>query len=141
MTPSDDRPTEKPQRRGSRIKKPTMKKLLAVSATAVLAGAGAWRFRRWPRRPRSCPHDITAFPQRDMVVADGYAPNTKLNITVRGEDGTLEGRAIGTTDRTGFLEVNHPGGICWGAGANAEPPGHPRHLARGRGHGRSGRPG
>src|SRR3712207_4233314 len=91
------------------------KKLLAVSATAVLASL-AVAVPALAATPPRLPHDITAFPQRDMVAADGYAPNTRLNITVRSADGTLEGRAVGTTDRTGFLEVNHPGGICWGAG-------------------------
>ena len=99
------------------MKKPTMKKLLAASATAATVSL-ALAVPVLAATPPQLPHDITAFPQRDMVVADGYAPNTNLNITVRSEDGALEGRAIGTTDRTGFLEVNHPGGICWGAGAN-----------------------
>lgn len=113
MTPSSDRHTKKVQSRGSGAKK-----LLAVSATAVLAGL-AVAAPALAATPPQLPHDITAFPQRDMVVADGYAPNTRLNITVRSGGGALEGRAVGTTDRTGFLEVNHPGGICWGAGANA----------------------
>lgn len=99
-------------RKGSKTKK-----LLAVSATAVLASL-AVAVPVLAATPPVLPRDITIFPERDFVAIDGYRANTNLAVNViRG--GNVVGAARGTTDRTGFLEVNHPGGVCWGAGAGA----------------------
>lgn len=96
-----------PTKKGGRAKR-----LLAVSATAVIAGC-ALAIPALAATPPNWPHDVTVFPQRDMVTVDGYAINTDMNITVnRGNK--VVGRASGTTDKTGFIEVNHPGGVCWG---------------------------
>ena len=95
-------------RKGSKTKK-----LLAVSATAVLASL-AVAVPVLAATPPVLPRDITIFPERDFVAIDGYRANTNLNVNViRGGD--VVGTARGTTDATGFLEVNHPGGVCWSA--------------------------
>jgi hypothetical protein len=59
-------------------------------------------------------HPLTVFPDRDMVVLDGYnEKNTPFDIYVFRGDGVQIGKASGTTDDDGVLEVNHPGGECW----------------------------
>lgn len=55
---------------------------------------------------------IVVFPERDFVTLEGYAPNAAATIEVFRNDVRLS-HATGTTDQTGFLEVNHPGGECW----------------------------
>lgn len=82
---------------GSRSKKGSgVKKLLAVSATAVVAGLAA-TIPALAATPPQLPHDITIFPQRDFVAMDGYAPNTSMLVSVR-RNGALVGRTVGTTD-------------------------------------------
>jgi hypothetical protein len=66
--------------------------------------------------------DIIVFPERDFVSISGglvgFAAGTLLQVVVRRNipaDGGMRivGTATGTTDPTGFLEINHPGGVCW----------------------------
>ena len=59
------------------------------------------------------PHSLIAFPSRDFVSADGYAPGSSVSFSVlRG--GTLVGQSTPVTvDADGLAEVNHPGGGCW----------------------------
>src|SRR5947209_17329550 len=61
--------------------------------------------------PPALPHDVTVFPERDFVSIT-VAPNTADNVAVL-RNGVTVGTASGTTDATGLLEVNHPGGMCW----------------------------
>ena len=77
------------------------------------------------------PDNITIFPNRDFISIDGFIGNAGKPITVelvRG--GTVIGSATGTEASTDVInagnpaiEINHPGGICWGAGGgiNATP--------------------
>jgi hypothetical protein len=67
------------------------------------------------------PGNIEVFPKRDMVAIEGYTEyaNKDAIITVTRGD-TVVGSAKGKVDGTGFLEVNHPGGVCWGAGTNLQ---------------------
>jgi hypothetical protein len=70
--------------------------------------------------PPTGPGNIEIFPVRDMVAIDGYAEQagkTAVFKVIRG--GTVVGSTTGTVDANGFLEVNHPGGVCWGLGAGA----------------------
>ncbi|WP_298460353.1 chitobiase/beta-hexosaminidase C-terminal domain-containing protein [uncultured Cellulomonas sp.] len=69
--------------------------------------------------PPTGPGNIEVFPKRDMVAIEGYTEfaGTKAQIQVL-RNGTVVGSAVGTVDGTGFLEVNHPGGVCWGAGTD-----------------------
>ncbi len=62
--------------------------------------------------PPQPPQFITIFPSRDFVSVEGFAPNADLAISVR-RDGNEVSDAVGRTDATGLLEVNHPGGVCW----------------------------
>jgi hypothetical protein len=57
---------------------------------------------------------IEIFPENDMVGLGGYVANADVLIQVIG--GTkLKGFARGRLDGDGALEVNHPGGVCWGS--------------------------
>jgi hypothetical protein len=62
--------------------------------------------------PPLLPQGITIFPSRDFVSVEGFAANADLAISVR-RDGAEVSDAVGRTDATGLLEVNHPGGVCW----------------------------
>ncbi|WP_461188200.1 fibronectin type III domain-containing protein [Arthrobacter sp. Z4-13] len=49
-----------------------------------------------------------------MVAIEGYAAQAGQDATIRvSRGGSLIGVARGVVDSTGFLEVNHPGGVCW----------------------------
>ncbi|HLL75602.1 MAG TPA: chitobiase/beta-hexosaminidase C-terminal domain-containing protein [Pyrinomonadaceae bacterium] len=63
--------------------------------------------------PPAAPHSIIVFPERDFVTVEGYDP---ADGTVRIEvvrNGVVVSSAAGVPDKVGFLEVNHPGGLCW----------------------------
>jgi hypothetical protein len=61
--------------------------------------------------PPLLPQDITVFTERDFASISGFAPNADLLVQVRRNGVVTD--AVGRTDSTGFLEVNHPGGVCW----------------------------
>jgi hypothetical protein len=49
-----------------------------------------------------------------MVAIEGYTAQAGQDATIKvTRDGNLIGIARGVVDSTGFLEVNHPGGVCW----------------------------
>jgi Chitobiase/beta-hexosaminidase C-terminal domain/Fibronectin type III domain len=91
----------------------------ALAATAVLAAAPA------SAAVPQFPDNILVFPNRDFVSIDGFANHAGEQITVevaRPGIGVI-GSASGTTASAAVIaagnpaiEVNHPGGICWGAG-------------------------
>ena len=101
----------------------------AVAATAgVLTAAPA------SAAVPAFPDNITIFPDRDFVSIDGFVGNAGKPITVevvRG--GTVIGSATGPEAGADVInagnpaiEINHPGGICWGAGSGRQrDPGHP----------------
>jgi Chitobiase/beta-hexosaminidase C-terminal domain len=67
------------------------------------------------------PNNIGVFPNRDFVNFEGYADHDgqQALVEVTRPGAGVVGSAIGTVDvnPTGVIfEVNHPGGICWGAG-------------------------
>ena len=95
----------------------TVAGVLALGLTT--AGLYAMPAQAIDSNPPTGPGNIEIFPKRDMVAIEGYGEyaGKKAEIKVlRG--GSVIGSAIGTVDGTGFLEVNHPGGECWGAGTD-----------------------
>jgi hypothetical protein len=67
------------------------------------------------------PDNIVVFPDRDFISIDGFDGHAgeTATVTVR-RDGEVIGQAQG--DLAGgspSLEVNHPGGVCWGTGPGA----------------------
>jgi hypothetical protein len=86
--------------------------LTTAGLTALPAGA-------IDSNPPSGPGNIEIFPKRDMVAIEGYAEYAGKQASIKVlRGGNVIGSAVGTVDGTGFLEVNHPGGECWGAGTN-----------------------
>ena len=75
--------------------------------------------------PPSGPGSIEVFPMRDMIAIDGYGEQAGKKATITADaGGQVVGRTVGTIGADGFLEVNHPGGVCWGVGSG-RPAGHP----------------
>jgi large repetitive protein len=62
--------------------------------------------------PPLAPLEVVVFPERDFVVTEGGPGNLALDFAII-RNGVTIGRASGTTDADGLLEVNHPGGVCW----------------------------
>jgi hypothetical protein len=86
--------------------------LLAGTTTLALVGAGASVV--MAANPPVGPGNIEIFTKRDMVAIEGYAAQAGQDATIRvSRGGSLIGVARGVVDSTGFLEVNHPGGVCW----------------------------
>jgi hypothetical protein len=68
------------------------------------------------------PDNIVVFPNRDMVVLEGFDGLAARPVTIEVyEDGgnVLKGSTTGTPAAGAEFEVNHPGGVCWGEGAPA----------------------
>lgn len=67
------------------------------------------------------PDNIVVFPDRDFVSIEGYQDkvDSTATIIVR-RNGEITGKAEGTIAAGDpAIEVNHPGGVCWGTGADA----------------------
>ncbi len=63
----------------------------------------------------SAPDNIVVFPDRDMVVLEGYEDRDGQPVEVHVlRDGRLMGAAKGQITAGAEFEVNHPGGACWG---------------------------
>ncbi|MGF9648409.1 fibronectin type III domain-containing protein [Pseudarthrobacter oxydans] len=86
--------------------------MLAGTTTLALLGAGASVV--MAANPPVGPGNIEIFTKRDMVAIEGYTAQAGQDATIRvSRGGSLIGVARGVVDATGFLEVNHPGGVCW----------------------------
>lgn len=56
---------------------------------------------------------ILAFPNRDFISADGYLADEHVDVfAIR--NGIVVSSALGVIPAGGLVEVNHPGGACWG---------------------------
>jgi uncharacterized repeat protein (TIGR01451 family) len=67
---------------------------------------------------------VIAFPARDFVSIDGYAPTDVVTVEI-WRDGDVIARSRGNRiNDAGLVEVNHPGGGCW-AGDPLHPFGAP----------------
>ncbi|WP_395400668.1 fibronectin type III domain-containing protein [Arthrobacter sp. UC242_113] len=64
------------------------------------------------------PDNIVVFPDRDFVSIEGYEPHAGDTATLEVKrGGDVIGSARSLVDGGGVaFEVNHPGGVCWGAG-------------------------
>jgi len=68
------------------------------------------------------PNNIAVFPDRDFVSIEGYeqyAGKTALVEVTRGGAVIGSAKALVATGGIAF-EVNHPGGVCWGAGTTLQ---------------------
>ena len=102
--------------RGSRITK-TAGVIAALGITimgaagAIVASAAVPEF----------PNNLVVFPNRDFVTIEGYdqyagqtatVEVTRNNKVVGAAKGVVSGGEVA-------FEINHPGGVCWGAGASS----------------------
>jgi hypothetical protein len=64
------------------------------------------------------PDNIVVFPDRDFVSIEGYEGHAGQTATLEVKRaGKIIGSAEAAVDAGGVaFEVNHPGGVCWGAG-------------------------
>ncbi|WP_248762367.1 fibronectin type III domain-containing protein [Pseudarthrobacter sp. SSS035] len=65
------------------------------------------------------PNNLVVFPDRDFVTIEGYQDRVGQTATVvvrRGAGVVGSAQAIVAAGDVAF-EINHPGGVCWGAGA------------------------
>jgi hypothetical protein len=70
--------------------------------------------------PPTGPGNIEIFPMRDMVAIEGYTEQAGMQATFTAtRGGQVIGKTTGTVGADGFLEANHPGGVCWGVGTGA----------------------
>ncbi|KAJ3147897.1 hypothetical protein HDU86_007635 [Geranomyces michiganensis] len=67
------------------------------------------------------PNNIVAFPDRDFITIEGYIERAGQQMTVEVFRGnTVVGYAAGPVSGADVaLEINHPGGLCWGAGTTS----------------------
>jgi hypothetical protein len=73
------------------------------------------------------PDNITIFPNRDFISIDGFSSHAGQDVTVQVlRGGTVIGQTVGKfADKAVIdagnpaLEINHPGGICWGVGTGS----------------------
>lgn len=75
------------------------------------------------------PDNITIFPDRDFVSIDGFSEHAGEQVTIEVQRPRvgLVGSAVGTMASAASIaagnpaiEVNHPGGLCWGAGGGPQ---------------------
>jgi hypothetical protein len=92
---------------------------LLIGVPTVLVGVGSPAGAAVPAPVPTFPDNLNVFPNRDFVSIDGYSEHAGQPATV-----TVTRSAVGVIGAaTGIVsggdvafEVNHPGGICWGAG-------------------------
>ena len=106
------------RRRPRPIVKAGIAAALLVGLPSVLVGGPSSAGAVTPNLP-VFPDNIMVFPNRDFISLEGFSEHA-------GEAGLIQvtrpgvgvvGSAIGTVSGTDVaFEVNHPGGICWGAG-------------------------
>jgi hypothetical protein len=66
------------------------------------------------------PDNIVVFPDRDFVTVEGYQNHLGETATLKiSRNGTVIGSAQAVVQEgDAAFEVNHPGGVCWGAGTD-----------------------
>jgi hypothetical protein len=67
------------------------------------------------------PDNVVVFPDRDFVSIEGYQDHVGETATVtvaRGVQVVGQAKGVVAAGDVAF-EINHPGGVCWGAGAPA----------------------
>lgn len=69
------------------------------------------------------PNNVVVFPDRDFVSVEGYADHAgetaTLEVTRPGVGVMGSAKAVVSGTDVAF-EVNHPGGVCWGAGTSKD---------------------
>lgn len=111
-TTADALASHPPTRRRRRVLAGLTAATLVATAASVLSAGTA--FAAVP----TAPDNLLVFPNRDFVTIEGYQSHKGEVATIEvTRAGKIVGSAQGTVsgDDVAF-EVNHPGGVCWGAG-------------------------
>jgi len=89
--------------------------LAAVTAAALVAVPAQ------ADTPPTAPNNIVIFPDRDFLTLEGYesraGQTATITVTRGGVTSGMAQGVVGAGDPS--LEVNHPGGVCWGTGTGA----------------------
>lgn len=100
------------KRAGNQLGRKRACAVLLPTVTAVLTLlASGMASAQTVSNPPLLPMDVTVFPSRDFTSIEGFAKNADVLVQVR-RSGVVSD-AVGRTDSTGSIEVNHPGGVCW----------------------------
>jgi hypothetical protein len=81
----------------------------ALTLTAGTAQAAAPQF----------PNNIVVFPERDFITVEGYQDHVGQLATIevtRPGAGVIGSARAEVAEGDVAFEINHPGGVCWGAG-------------------------
>lgn len=106
----------------SRGRSPARLALVVITATALSAGTLVFAQQASAAVP-AFPNNIVVFPDRDFVSVEGYqdhAGETALvEVTRPGSGAVGSARSVVSGTDVAF-EINHPGGVCWGADTAAK---------------------
>ncbi|MHA7207947.1 fibronectin type III domain-containing protein [Arthrobacter sp. MDT1-65] len=92
---------------------------IVVTVSAVLGATSLLAVPAANAAVPAFPDNLVVFPDRDFVTIEGYQDRQGQTATVEvrrpgaGVVGSAQG-VVGTGDVA--FEINHPGGVCWGAG-------------------------
>src|SRR4051794_11433317 len=102
-------------RRGPRWLNRRVTATLAVGLSAAGLGGAALVA---DAAPPAFPNNVVVFPDRDFVTIEGYQSHIgEVGLVEVKRDGKVIGSAKGTVEAGDVaFEINHPGGVCWGAG-------------------------
>jgi hypothetical protein len=102
------------------VLKPSRGKIaVSLLSAALLAASGLVAVPASAAVP-TAPDNIVVFPDRDFLGLEGYVRYANQSATIEvHRNGKVVGSTIGPiVDGDPALEVNHPGGVCWGQGTN-----------------------
>src|SRR3954470_15919603 len=93
-------------------------KRVAALLVGGVAAAGASGAIVASAAPPAFPDNVVVFPDRDFVTIEGYQNHIGETALVEvARDGKVIGSAKGVVEEGDVaFEINHPGGVCWGAG-------------------------
>ena len=108
-------------------------RVFAVAVASVMAATGAGAIVAAAAVP-AFPDNVVVFPDRDFITIEGYQDHVGETATLEViRDGTVIGSAKSVVAEGDVaFEINHPGGVCWGAGTGAQR--HARHPSWRQGH-------
>ena len=104
--------------RGKRIALAGLAGALLVGVPTILVGVAAPAGAAGSAPVPTFPDNLNIFPDRDFVSVDGYSEHAgeMATVTVTRPGTGVVGSATGEVSGGDVaFEVNHPGGICWGA--------------------------
>ena len=94
---------------------------IVVTVAAVLGATSLFSIPAASAAVPSFPDNLVVFPDRDFVTIEGYQDHIGQTATIQvrrpGVGIVGSAQSVVSAGDVAF-EVNHPGGVCWGAGTN-----------------------